>query len=163
MLSSRTCELVPPRTTGQRGVCQLKEISAGGVVYRRTANGVEILLVEDRYAHWTLPKGKQEPGETHEETALREIEEETGIRGRIEQPLESVSYTYFHPDKGNVQKEVHYYLVQAETDQAVPQLSEINTVRWLSAEEAWKLHEREGYDNNRSVLKKAFQCLGIVV
>jgi 8-oxo-dGTP pyrophosphatase MutT (NUDIX family) len=141
----------------------MKEISAGGVVYRRTGGGVEILLIEDRYAYWTLPKGKQEFGETPEETALREIEEETGIRGRIEQSLATVSYTYFHPDKGNVQKEVHYYLVQAESDTAVPQLSEINRVQWMRAEDAWMLHEREGYENNRDVLKKALRRLGISI
>jgi len=59
----------------------VKEISAGGVVYRKEGDRLELLMIEDRYGKWTLPKGKQEAGEEVEETALREIREETGLRG----------------------------------------------------------------------------------
>lgn len=51
----------------------MKEISAGGVVYRRTGERIELLIIEDRYMKISLPKGKQEAGETMEETALREV------------------------------------------------------------------------------------------
>src|SRR5690606_19580309 len=80
-----------PRRTSisfDRGVCRIvltirtfevslmKEISAGGVVYRRTKSGaIEVQLIQDRYGRTSLPKGKMEPGETVEETALREIVE----------------------------------------------------------------------------------------
>lgn len=139
----------------------VKEVSAGGVVYKWVNDTCSILLIEDRYSRWTLPKGKQESGETFEQTALREIEEETGIRGTIEQPLEVITYHYFHPDHGDVEKQVHYYLVSAKNNQATPQLSEISSVAWLSPEEAWNRQQREGYDNNHQVLLKAFQRLGL--
>ncbi|SMO50470.1 NUDIX hydrolase [Melghirimyces algeriensis] len=139
----------------------MKEVSAGGVVYRREKGSYSILLIEDRYSRWTLPKGKQEQGETLEETALREIEEETGIQGIIKQPLERITYQYFHPDYGDVTKEVYYFLVEAKQGQATPQLSEISRVAWLSPEEAWNKQEHEGYDNNHSVMLKAYQCLEI--
>ncbi|PTX64853.1 diadenosine hexaphosphate hydrolase (ATP-forming) [Melghirimyces profundicolus] len=142
----------------------MREVSAGGVVYRRESDaGLSILMIEDRYSRWTLPKGKVESGETYEETALREIREETGIRGRIDRPLKTITYHYFHPDHGDVAKEVHYFLVEAEEGKATPQLSEISKVAWLTPGEAWRRQSSEGYDNNHDVLLKAFDCLGIKV
>lgn len=92
----------------------MKEISAGGVVYRRTPeHGLQIQLIQDRYGKVSLPKGKMEPGETVEETALREIAEETGLQGRIVEPIDQIKYQYRHEAKGLVDKEVHYYLVEA--------------------------------------------------
>ncbi|MBT9253898.1 MAG: NUDIX domain-containing protein, partial [Brockia lithotrophica] len=60
------------------------EVSAGGIVYRRGARGPEILVIEDRFGRIAYPKGHLEAGETPEQAALREVEEETGIRGTIE-------------------------------------------------------------------------------
>jgi 8-oxo-dGTP pyrophosphatase MutT (NUDIX family) len=139
----------------------VKEISAGGVVYRRNGDALELLMIEDRYSKWTLAKGKKEPGETDEETALREIEEETGVRGRIIAKLETVHYRYFHPKHGDVDKEVHYYLVEARSDDVTPQLSEITKAVWLPVNKAWQLQKEEGYDNNRSVILKALNQLGV--
>ena len=59
----------------------MKEISAGGVVFRKVDGELQIQLIQDRYGKISLPKGKMEPGETIEQTALREIVEETGIEG----------------------------------------------------------------------------------
>jgi diadenosine hexaphosphate hydrolase (ATP-forming) len=140
----------------------LKEVSAGGVVFRRKNGRTEILLIEDRYSRWTLPKGKREKGETNEETALREIREETGVSGRILRPLTSVHYRYFHPDHGDVEKEVHYYLVEATSEALHPALSEIGGARWLPPEEAWRLMQGEGYDNNLPVMEEAYRHLGLL-
>ncbi len=115
----------------------MKEISAGGVVYKQEGGEIFILMIKDRYSTWSLPKGKRESGETNEQTALREILEETGVEGEIEQPLETIFYRYFHPDYGEVEKEVHYFLVQARAGKTVPQLSEITDVAWLSPQQAW--------------------------
>ncbi len=100
----------------------MKEISAGGVVYRKEGDRLEMLMIEDRYGKWTLPKGKQEAGEEVEETALREIREETGLRGRIVRPLMTVNYQYDDPERGTVDKDVHYFLVQCTARDAIPQL-----------------------------------------
>lgn len=138
----------------------MKEISAGGVVFRRSGDIVEIQLIQDRYGKMTLAKGKMEPGETVEQTALREIEEETGIRGRIHQTLETVNYTYEHPTLGQVEKVVHYYLVQAMDGIHKPQVEEIHSVEWVSPDVAWRKQQAQGYANNDGVLKRALQLLG---
>lgn len=74
-----------------------KEISAGGVVFRSIGGRLEIQLILDRYGKISMAKGKMEPGETVEQTALREIEEETGIIGSIISPVDIIKYTYNHP------------------------------------------------------------------
>ncbi|ATO50707.1 NUDIX domain-containing protein [Brevibacillus laterosporus] len=142
----------------------MKEISAGGVVYRKQDGELTLLMIKDRFGKVTVAKGKQEPGETLMETAIREIEEETGIKGELGPLLEIVHYTYEHPiQRILVEKEVHYYLVKALTDQVTVQVEEIDAVQWLKPEAAWELHEQAGYENNRSVLQKALDTLGIQV
>ncbi len=138
---------------------KLKENSAGGVVFRKRNGKIEILMIEDRFDHWTLPKGKQEQGETDEETALREIEEETGIQGRIVQFLVSIDYTYEHQDLGVVEKTVHYFLVDALQGEETPQLEEIKGVKWLDLEKAWEKQQEFGYGNNEIVVEKAISLL----
>ena len=104
--------------------------------------GRKFLLIEDRYSRWTLPKGKREKGETNEETALREIREETGVSGRILRPLTTVHYRYFHPDFGDVEKEVHYYLVEATAEALIPPCPKSAGPAGLSPEEAWRAHAK---------------------
>lgn len=140
----------------------MKEISAGGIVYKRDGDDLRIMIIEDRYMKASLPKGKVEAGETLGETALREIKEETGIDGKIIEPLEVIHYQYFDPDRGEVDKEVHYFLVEATSGTLSAQLEEINSVAWYTPPAAWdKL--KQGYENNHSVVKKAFERLNIAV
>ncbi|MFY0545108.1 NUDIX hydrolase [Brevibacillus sp. H7] len=142
----------------------MKEISAGGVVYQFQDGQLLLLMIEDRYGKVTLAKGKQEPGETIEETALREVLEETGVGGRLVEKLETVYYEYNHPVTGEkVKKEVHYYLVEAYTTEITVQLEEINAVRWCTPEEAWMMQQQKGYKNNEIVLKKALTYFKIEV
>ncbi|GIP42052.1 NUDIX hydrolase [Paenibacillus sp. J45TS6] len=140
-----------------------KEISAGGVVYRNTEEGLEIQLIVDRYAKISLAKGKMEPGETIEETALREIQEETGMIGKIIEPVDVIKYTYEHSSLGTVDKEVHYYLVEALSGDLQPQIEEIKGVAWYKPLEAWEKQKQNGYDNNDKILKQALQKLGVEV
>ncbi|GIQ69702.1 hypothetical protein XYCOK13_25260 [Xylanibacillus composti] len=90
-----------------------KEISAGGVVYKKENGKVLVQLIRDRFGRVTLAKGKMEAGESIEQTALREIEEETGTVGKIIEPLDTTVYLYRHAEKGEVQKVVHYFLIEA--------------------------------------------------
>ncbi|MEC0179853.1 NUDIX domain-containing protein [Paenibacillus favisporus] len=129
-----------------------KEISAGGVVFRSIGGRLEIQLILDRYGKISMAKGKMEPGETVEQTALREIEEETGIIGSIISPVDIIKYTYSHPIHGQVQKEVHYYLVEA-----------ISGVAWYEPREAWLRQDQNGYDNNDRIVRKGLSLLGIEV
>ncbi|MBO2943273.1 NUDIX domain-containing protein [Paenibacillus sp. F411] len=140
-----------------------KEISAGGVVYRRVDGYLQIQLIQDRYSKISLPKGKMEAGETVEETALREILEETGISGRIVSPVDIIAYTYNHPQYGRVDKEVHYYLVEASGGALKPQLEEINGVEWYEPLQAWSRQQSNGYRNNDPILRRALSLLNIEV
>lgn len=142
----------------------MKEISAGGVVYQKQNEEWQFLMIVDRYGKVTLAKGKQEPGETIEETALREIAEETGIGGKLVEHLETIHYDYHHPEtKEIVNKEVHYYLVEAYSTEITVQVEEINEVRWCTLAEAWQLQQEKGYRNNDSVLKHALARFGVTV
>jgi diadenosine hexaphosphate hydrolase (ATP-forming) len=137
----------------------MQEISAGGVVYRINKEQIEILLIHDRFGAITLPKGKQELGETIKETALREIEEETGVIGEIVTKIQTISYEYTHSKHGKIEKEVTYYLVKTNTKALTPQIEEIDAVLWYSIQEAIELHQAKGYANNQSVLEQAIQYL----
>ncbi|WP_188067821.1 NUDIX hydrolase [Brevibacillus brevis] len=142
----------------------MREISAGGVVYQKQDAEYMLLLIEDRYGKVTLAKGKQEMGETIEETALREVLEETGVAGRLGSKLDMITYVYTHPVTGeSIDKEVHYYLVEAYNTEITVQLEEINDVHWHSAKEAWDLQLERGYRNNDSIFRLAFEQLGIEV
>ncbi|WP_270172305.1 NUDIX hydrolase [Paenibacillus sp. SYP-B4298] len=139
------------------------EISAGGVVYRRLNNELQVQLIQDRYGKISLPKGKMEAGETVEQTALREIEEETGMVGRIVEPIDQIKYRYYDAVKGAVDKEVHYYLVEAVGGELHAQVEEIRGVEWFTPQEAWRRQKQSGYDNNDRILAGALRLLGIQV
>lgn len=139
----------------------MREISAGGVVFRRIDGVVDIQLIQDRYGKISLPKGKMEQGETVEQTALREIVEETGIIGEIVTLLEVIKYRYTLPIYGEVDKEVYYYLVEAKSGELQAQIEEIRGVEWCSPEKAYRLQKSRGYANNGSVVEKALKHLGV--
>jgi 8-oxo-dGTP pyrophosphatase MutT (NUDIX family) len=140
-----------------------KEISAGGLVYQTREGQLLVQMIQDRYGRITLPKGKMESGETVRETALREILEETGIQGRIIAPLELIHYRFHHPDAGDVDKEVHYFLVEAVGGELHAQIEEIRGVEWMTPQEAWKNQRQMGYENNDSVVRKGLQQIGYEV
>ncbi len=140
-----------------------KEISAGGVVYRNHAGRLQIQLITDRYGRLSFAKGKSETGETVEETALREIREETGIVGKIDDLIDIIAYTYNHPVHGAIDKEVHYYLVESRGGQLRPQLEEIRSVAWYEPKDAWEKQLKSGYDNNDFILEKALRMLKLEV
>jgi 8-oxo-dGTP pyrophosphatase MutT (NUDIX family) len=121
--------------------------AAGGIPWRRRDDGVlEVLLVHrPAYDDWTFPKGKRDGDETDEETALREVSEETGVTCRLGSELETVEY---HDGQGRL-KRVRYWAMTVES--ATPRVPdhEVDATRWLPADEA------EGvltYERDRSVL-----------
>jgi len=84
-----------------------KEVSAGIIVFR----GDQVLIIRNRFGEWVLPKGKVEAGETVEEAALREVEEETGIRAVVLGTAGTTSYTYLSECSGEpVDKVVHWFV-----------------------------------------------------
>ena len=99
--------------------------AAGGVVRDRTAGW--LLVHRPRYDDWTLPKGKLDPGESFEEAALREVEEETGLRCRLVRELPASEY---RDNKGRP-KLVRYWLMEVEDDPGFVPNDEVDELRWL--------------------------------
>lgn len=132
-----------------------EEMAAGGVVFRRDQDQWSILLIKDRFGFWAFPKGKKEPGETTEETALREIFEETQIQGEIVKKLTTISYFYQHPVHGSVNKQVTYFLVQAKNGKEVPQVEEILETKWFPLHQAEKKLIDHSYSNNIEIFSLA--------
>src|SRR5262249_15640829 len=110
--------------------------AAGGVISRRTERGErEVLLIHRPHRQdWTFPKGKLEPGETHEACALREVEEETALRCVLGQELATTS----HRDHKGRLKIVRYWVMDPNGGVAEPR-NEVDAVRWVSVEEAAQL------------------------
>jgi 8-oxo-dGTP diphosphatase len=108
--------------------------AAGGVVTRAASGGLlEYLVVHrPRYDDWSLPKGKLEPGESHEDAARREIEEETGVRVELGAVLPTSEYV----DRHGRPKIVHYWrMTQVGTTHWEPS-EEVDETRWITAAEA---------------------------
>jgi len=134
----------------------IREHSAGGMAYCRTGQGTDVLLIRDRFGRWTLPKGIIEPGEQPEEAALREIREETGVKGTIECAIGSTTYWYTNVEGERVHKVVDYFLVEAVSREIQAEASEIEEVLWVPMEQVL---EMEHYANNRRLVESALALL----
>ena len=121
--------------------------AAGGVVWRAGESGEPEILVVHRpkYEDWSLPKGKRDPGETDEETALREVEEETGYRCALGPELATIAYV----DRKGRPKEVRYWVMTVLGGSFVPS-EEVDEARWASVEADTRLLS---YDRDRDVLR----------
>lgn len=146
-----------PRRTPQRWKV-VDVVSAGGIVYRRGPDGVEVVLcgrTEDGI--WGLPKGTPEPGESLEETAVREVSEETGLEVRIEKKVGTITYWFARPDEGvRYHKTVHHYLMTATGGDVANHDHEYDVVAWMPASQAL---ETLTYDNERNILHQALEAI----
>ena len=117
-------------------------VSAGGVVHRIGERGVDILLC-GRIADglWALPKGTPEPHETLEETAVREVREETGLGVIIVAELGTISYQFARPSQGvRFDKTVHHFLMEPDgTGDVERHDREYDRVEWFPAEHALRI------------------------
>jgi 8-oxo-dGTP diphosphatase len=121
--------------------------AAGGIVVRPVSDGaIEVLVVHrPKYDDWSLPKGKLDPGETFEQAARREVEEETGWRTELGAELPTVRYR----DRDGRDKTVRYWLMTPTDYGGFTPNPEIDEVRWLRPDEAAKLLS---YDADRRLL-----------
>lgn len=104
---------------------------------------------------WSLPKGHLEEGETREQAAIREVEEETGIRGDVVAPLGTIRY-WFVADGRRVHKTVHHYLMHAIGGELSDEDAEVVAVAWVPLS---KLGTRLAYADERKIADNAMRIL----
>jgi 8-oxo-dGTP pyrophosphatase MutT (NUDIX family) len=122
--------------------------ASGGVVWRRAGGGIEVALVHrPRYDDWSFPKGKLDAGESWEDAALREVEEEIGLRCRLGHELPPTSY---RDNKGRA-KVVRYWMMEPLDGEFSPS-HEVDEVRWLAPADADRLLS---YRHDRELLREA--------
>jgi 8-oxo-dGTP diphosphatase len=107
--------------------------AAGGAMVRTGADGPELLVVHrPAYDDWSIPKGKLDPGETHEAAAVREVLEETGWEGRLGDALPDVRYR----DRKGRPKRVRYWKMTPVRFSGFTPNGEIDEIRWCSFPQA---------------------------
>lgn len=134
-------------------------VSAGGVVYRHGAHGIEILLCGRMHEGlWALPKGTPEHGESIEQTALREVGEETGLGVAIDRDLGTIEYQFARPAEGvRFEKTVHHFLMQPDGRGRVEDHDhEYDRVEWFPAEEALRVMTHR---NEAQVVRRALAAI----
>jgi 8-oxo-dGTP pyrophosphatase MutT (NUDIX family) len=132
-----------------------RQVSAGGVLIREGAEGPEVVLASRRTRRgelvWGLPKGLVEPGESPEDTAVREVQEETGHKGTVRGPIGDVSY-WFVWEGTRIRKTVHFFLMDDSGDAPGPRDQEMEEVRWFPLDQAAGV---AGFASEQDVLRSA--------
>ena len=129
------------------------EKSCGAVVYKYIEDLPVYLIEHMALGHTSLPKGHVEAGETEEETAVREIREETNLEVVLDSRFRhTVSYS---PYPG-IQKEVVFFIAKAVSDSLINQECEVSALEWLPYEEAFAAMT---YDSDREILAEARRYL----
>jgi len=127
-------------------------VSAGGVVWRKQDGRVEVVLCGRRSESlWGLPKGTPDTGETIEQTALREVEEETGLKVRLGDRIGTIQY-WFTADGFRYHKRVHHWLMDPIGGDVNNHDHEFDEVEWIEIGEAKR---RATYENERRILADA--------
>ena len=138
----------------------VREISSGGIVYRRYKERTEVALIRTR-GKWRLPKGHVEEGEGLQETALREVSEETGLEGRVVAKIGDITYWYTNKSKEGetirIFKRVYFYLIRCLKGDVRRHDQEVEEARWFSIGQAVA---KLSYPTERESMRKAVALLG---
>jgi 8-oxo-dGTP pyrophosphatase MutT (NUDIX family) len=135
-----------------------RAVSAGGVVWRRAGDQIEVLLCGRHSDHlWALPKGTPEPGETIEQAALREVREETGVVVETEDVIGDIKYWFSRPQEGvRYFKTVHHFLMKPTGGDPALHDHEFDEVRWMPVGEALRVMS---YPNEAKMLRQALDLI----
>jgi 8-oxo-dGTP pyrophosphatase MutT (NUDIX family) len=138
-----------------------KQVSCGGVVYRCHEDRCEVALIlrptRKGERIWCLPKGLMQEGESTEQTARREVREETGLEGKVREKLGEIQYVFYSlEERSKIQKAVHFFLMEYLQGSVEDHDAEVEEARWFSIKEA---EERLVYENEREILRKAQQVI----
>jgi 8-oxo-dGTP pyrophosphatase MutT (NUDIX family) len=134
-----------------------RQVSAGGVAFKRTAGGVQVALITPRGTErWQLPKGLVDAGEAPDATARREVREEAGVDGEVISPVDTIEYWYVGADRDGTRvrfhKTVHFYLLEFRSGDVADHDHEVAEARWVPVEKAVVLL---AFANERRVVEKA--------
>jgi 8-oxo-dGTP pyrophosphatase MutT (NUDIX family) len=135
-------------------------VSAGGVVYRIDEGEMHVVICGQHSPNgwlWGLPKGTPEPGETLEETALREVTEETGLKVTLEEPIASIQYWFASADEVvKYHKTVHFYLMSVVGGSFIDHDHEFDEVCWSHSQESLRTLTHR---NEIDILDKAIEIV----
>src|SRR3954471_7101429 len=147
------------RRRRQRGrrLTTVDETSAGGLVVDAEREQAVLIGRLDRHGRllWSLPKGHIEDGETVEQTAVREVKEETGISARVLQPLGTIDY-WFVAERRRIHKTVHHFLLEALGGELSDEDVEVTEVAWVPLGE---LDGKLAYADERRLVRRAAELL----
>ena len=134
-------------------------VSAGGLVIRAVGGQPEIVVgrrkrERDGYV-WSLPKGTPEEGETREETALREVREESGLEVRILSYFDAISYSFVRTGE-RIEKTVHYYIMEAIGGSFEQYDKEFDELRWVRMDQAVRLLD---FQTESGLVQRAYDAL----
>jgi 8-oxo-dGTP pyrophosphatase MutT (NUDIX family) len=136
------------------------EVSSGGVIFRRTDAGVEVCLIAVAGGErWQLPKGHPGPGESLEETAVREVREETGLDGHSLGQIDKIDYWFWADDgqrKHRVYKIVYFHLLECTGGSTKGHDFEVDDAVWFPVDEAV---QRLTFETEKKVARRAKQMI----
>ena len=163
MVEARVDPAGPTLHARRRSVARLRSTtatSAGGIVVRFVDGAPQIVVGIRRRERegmtWTLPKGTPISGESVEETAVREVSEETGLEVRITGPLSSIEYTFVQSG-ARIHKTVHYFLMEPTGGDLSRHDHEFVDVRWLGLPEAESVLT---FQTERALVVRAAEAIG---
>lgn len=141
---------------GKRNGRTERAVSAGGIVVRADNGALEVVICgRDGDGVWGLPKGTPEAGETLENTALREVSEETGLEVRLGNKVGVVEY-WFVADNIRFHKHVHYYLMEATGGDTSLHDQEYDRVEWRHVDDAMRTLT---FRNEKNIVSKAREMI----
>lgn len=134
------------------------QVSSGGVIFRTNADVTEIALIAVKGGNvWSLPKGIVDRGESPEETAVREVREETGLKGRIREKLGEVAFWYYiKGENARCRKTVHFYLMEYLSGSTKDHDTEVDDASWFPLDEALG---KVSYKGDREMIEKAKELI----